>query len=532
MAGTTYRQAMGPVHTWAGVLLAGLLFFVFWTGTLLVFDREIDRWMQPSTRLPATLATTHAGIDGAVLDTVRRIAPGASTWLIRPPSERQPTVTVSWQPPGATESVERHLDPRTGAVLPDTGSEAATGFIFKLHYSLHLDWMRLGAWIVGVAGMGMVVLLVSGIVIHRRLLADFFLFRPRARLQRASLDLHNVTGVLLLPFHLMITLTGLAILINTHWPTVYAGAYDDVADAKKAFFVDAYADFKRPAAGRPAAAQAPVDPMLQAGRRQWDEGVAFVRIRHPGDANGYVEVRRGQQGINMRQDMLWFDAPDGRLLERFAPRPVVEAQRFIVGLHFTQFRHWTLRWLYFASGLAGCVMIAAGLLFWLESRRARHARLGLGGARIVEATSVAAIPGLLIATLAYLLANRLLPPDPAVGSWDRAELEIAAFVAAWLAAFAHAAWRARESGAARASPAWRDQCLAIAALAVATLAAHWASTGDHLARTAGRGDWAVAGVDAMVLLLGAGAAWVARRLGRTSAVAAAAEADDVQPGHA
>lgn len=49
-----FRQSMAWLHTWAGVVLGSLLFAIFWMGTLSVFDREIDRWMMPDTRSPAT----------------------------------------------------------------------------------------------------------------------------------------------------------------------------------------------------------------------------------------------------------------------------------------------------------------------------------------------------------------------------------------------------------------------------------------------------------------------------------------------
>ncbi len=51
---TGFRASMNWLHTWAGVVLGGLLFAIFWMGTLSVFDREIDRWMAPMTRLPVT----------------------------------------------------------------------------------------------------------------------------------------------------------------------------------------------------------------------------------------------------------------------------------------------------------------------------------------------------------------------------------------------------------------------------------------------------------------------------------------------
>ena len=38
--GSTFRESMGWLHTWAGLVIGLLLFAVFWTGTLCVFDTE------------------------------------------------------------------------------------------------------------------------------------------------------------------------------------------------------------------------------------------------------------------------------------------------------------------------------------------------------------------------------------------------------------------------------------------------------------------------------------------------------------
>lgn len=80
-----------------------------------------------------------------------------------------------------------------------------------------------------------------------------------------------------------------------------------------------------------------------------------------------------------------------------------------------------------------------------------------------------------MATLAFFVANRVLPPGAAVAGQDRAALEIWIFSLVWLASFAHA-WR-------RPARAWRGQCLAIAALALAAVAGNWITTGDHPGRS-------------------------------------------------
>src|SRR3546814_15120576 len=56
--------------------------------------------------------------------------------------------------------------------------------------------------------MFMLIAILSGIVTHKKIFADFFMLRF-GKGQRSWLDAHNVAEVFALPFHLMITYTGL-----------------------------------------------------------------------------------------------------------------------------------------------------------------------------------------------------------------------------------------------------------------------------------------------------------------------------------
>lgn len=62
------------------------------------------------------------------------------------------------------------------------------------------------------------------------------------------------------------------------------------------------------------------------------------------------------------------------------------------------------------------------------------------------------------------------------------------------------------------NPAWREQCWAVAVLAVAAVLLDWITTGDHLLRTIGTGYWPVAGVDLSLLATAALAVFAARKL--------------------
>lgn len=207
----TFRKSMSLLHTWAGVVIGSLLFAIFWMGTLSVFDREIDRWMMPATRLAAPPASV--SLDATVRPAAGKLTAGSPQWFVTLPTERTPTLRFGYHDAASDGFVSRHIDPRTGTVLPDQKSLGGSGFIFPFHFSLHLRWFDIGYWLVGLAGMAMLVLLASGVVIHHKILVDFFTFRPKKTLPRSSLDLHNLTGVLALPFHFVMALSGLCLIL-------------------------------------------------------------------------------------------------------------------------------------------------------------------------------------------------------------------------------------------------------------------------------------------------------------------------------
>lgn len=507
---SSYRRRLGGVHTWAGIVLSALIFAIFWMGTLSVFDREIDRWMMPATRLAAPQGPPR--LDALVPLVRAQVPEGARQWRIDWPTARTPVARLSWQTRDGQRE-QRHLNPPTLSLLPDAGTLGASGFFFPFHYSLHIDWNGVGKWLVGLAGMGMLVLLVSGVIIHRKLLADFFTFRPRKRLPRSSLDLHNLTGVVALPFYFAITLSGLVIFWAIYFPQAHVGVYGPGAKAKATVQADGYGRYVRPRASAPPAVAAvpppaSLDAMADEARLLWGNGAEpyLVRVWKPGSADSYVELRRSYaREVSMNLDQLYFDAATGRLLHRFEAAPAMGVQRFLSGLHFVQFEHWLLRWLYFGLGLSGCVMIATGTIHWLATRRARTPP----GARwrLVEALCVAGITGLVAATLAYMAANRLLPAQAHAGaSWgglDRSDLETTVFCAAWLASLVHAL--------ARGVRAWGDQACAIAALAVACVALNAWTTGAY-GTAITQTPIAVWGVDGMLLALAAAGVYAARRV--------------------
>lgn len=496
------RQAMDYLHTWAGVLFSALLFLVFFMGTLSVFDREMDRWMMPSTRVAFPQS---ASFDRHARPFLEQLGPGAKQWAAQYPSRREPLMRISWSQ--GNELKSRYVDVNTGQLLPEVGTKGATGFFFPFHYSFHIKWKDIGYWLLAVVSIAMLASLVSGVIIHKKVFQDFFTFRPAKSAHRATLDLHNASSILLLPFHFIITLSGLIIFMFIYMKPgiqmVYGG--DTTKYAHEVF--DQFAS--TPArAGRPLAS---VDSMVSEAQEIWGGGeIRRINIRNPQTDKTSIEIqRRPHDRITYETFTINFDPSTGEVLHRQTTLPALKVQRFISGLHMIPFDHWWLRWVYFIMGLISCVMIGTGFLLWVEKRRIRQQKEGRISYRIVSGIAVAATFGVVLSTLAMLAANKLLPAEA-----PRRELiEQLVFFGVWIIALGHALTRlaiAEKETDLRAP--WREQALACALLAVAAVLLNALITGDHIFKTIARGDFAVAGTDLVLLATAALAGYTARRL--------------------
>lgn len=482
------RLALNWFHTWFGLIVGALLFIIFWTGTLAVFDREIDRWTMPATRLPVAQSLSA----DALMPVVRDLVEGSRGWRMILPDERVPVAEVQ---AGFADGayVRRFVDPATLTILPDEGTAGATGFFYPYHYNLHSG--AIGLFLCALAAVIMVALCVSGVIVHRKIFADFFTLRIVRKPQRTTLDLHNLSGVLFLPFLLMISFTGVAIFTYTYLPSAQAIMFKSDPQAMSAGY------FSRGAAGKPGGPTVALEPLRDRAAAYWGARPNYVQIVHPGDANSYIELRPPNgRNISFSTEAIWFDAATGARLGASPSTGTRRAYDFLYGIHLVQFDHWPLRWLYFFSGLAGCVLIATGMLFWVQSRRKRHQREGRRGVRIAEAFAIATTVGPLLATLGFLVANRTLP----IATPERTSTEMWMFHLVWIASAGHAF--------ARGHTAWREQAWMVAAGCGLALVLNTWTTDTGLFEAISAKLWHSAGVDLSLLTGAILAAWSAFKL--------------------
>lgn len=549
-----FRQSMAWLHTWTGLLVGWVLFFVFMTGTTGYFDDEITRWMQPERPLATVSAYVPQaqGVARAQAFLASK-APGAQRWSIGLPGGRGETAwTLSWPKAGGDRDKTRPqrstrgehgerggrnqrlvFDPQAGSAVPvlsgAMGRETGGGVgLYRLHYQLHYVSHASAILIVGGCTMMMLLAVLSGVITHKKIFKDFFTFRP-GKGQRSWLDIHNVISVTALPFFLMITYTGLMFFMYAYMPAAMNLAYGPDRQWENDGYTNplnprANGQFQPgaggerrgpsiPASGIPAPLADLSDLVMKAEARWGRDRIENMTVTHPGDRNARVEITRAAIGLTTgRDDRLTFDGITGALL-RGPPeraRRTWQVQDSMIALHEGLFAGPVMRWLYFLSGLLGCGMVGTGLVLWTVKRRQKQIRAGRTdfGFRLVECLNIAAILGLPLGIAAYFWANRLLPAAmPERVAWE--------FHSLFLAIGAMLFWASvRKSGKAWAEGLWT---CAAAYLLLPVLNA--LTTERHLGVTLPSGDWALAGVDLTMLAIGIVLAAAARRVSHRLPVA-------------
>ncbi|WP_336041506.1 PepSY-associated TM helix domain-containing protein [Acinetobacter dispersus] len=522
------RQSMSWLHTWTSLLLGWLLYAVFLTGTLSFFQNEITVWMKPELHQSVNSTSQQQQL-GYALQYLQQNGQPAESWNIRFANERQPAIMLNIRKPGEgrRRGGEIYLDAQTGQEIKARETRGG-GFLYRFHFELYGMPRIWGRWIVGIATLFMFVAIISGIITHKKIFKDFFTFRP-AKGQRSWLDAHNATAVFALPFHIMITFSGLLLLMfmfmpwamNSHYgngQNFYQMLNEPVAKTPEQARLLAEQKQKEAAeegrgnrgGGRrgeaeqaaPVLAAAPMVNLVTLShyvQQGWEDNpIASIRVNKPNTVEADVEFNASRTTTLLDRESIpsmKFNAVTGQLIDE--AKPVNSASKaiytLVTWLHMARGVDSVLRWLLFLSGILGTMMVASGLILWVVKRIPDVQKLGYKpfGHRLVEVLNITAITGLPIACAAYFIANRFIPAQLA----ERSPLEINVFFIVWLVCLIHAAIRAHR-------PAWLEQLALAAVLFLFMPILNFLTGGQALWMSIYHGQWMIASFDLVCIILG------------------------------
>ena len=353
-------------HSALGLFFAALLYMVCLSGTITVFRAEIQQWEQPGVAAgrAAPEAVERALGDIYKLKSDQHGEALHSVAVFNNP-DREPRPIATWSVDGG-EFGARYVDLKTGALLEETHTPFAE-YLENLHVHLRLPspW---GIYLVGLIGVAMLSLVVSGLLAHPRIFKDAFHLRRGGSMRLQEADLHNRMSVWALPFHLTISFTGAFLGLSFFIVGILAFiAYDGDQEAAVRAILGPQATEDHDPRPLPGGSSMFADAQARTGLSQ----VNYVLAEHPGTAGQILTVEMNAPRDLSTGEVLYYDA-EGTFIEAsgsafgsFGPQTVAA----MGPLHFGWFGGLATKLAYLVFGLASTLVASTGVSIWLARRR-------------------------------------------------------------------------------------------------------------------------------------------------------------------
>lgn len=432
----TLRNAV-DAHGWLGLLISIPLFIIFWTGAITLFHPEVDHWAampqfpipQNTPQVPLTpLINKH--IETMNFDNSRRlfISPASNhhpylnayipviEQAVTPNNNINNSINNSDSINNINNSdtatpkntpLKRHyealiIDPATGNTLADNSPFQLAGFLNEMHFTLKLPQ---GRYLVGMVCFFFMVVLLTGLVIQfKKIIRHFFLYRTQGTQRHQANDLHNVIGVISLPYGIMYALTGLMFNLGIIFeiPTLkvlYQG--DNAAMTRDSGYTNTIPEPANIAYPMPS-----IDAITQQIARDNNGSIHSIRLHNYNDKNAtfqFFGVRgdgfADKINTNYHVQTQTYDTQDDNNFSNNVD--------LLLSLHMADFAGLDLRFIYFVLAIAVCAMIVAGNLLWVIKRqkRAHHPKI----LALTRALTLGGCMGVIVATAAAFMFERLLP---------------------------------------------------------------------------------------------------------------------------
>ncbi|WP_320150389.1 PepSY-associated TM helix domain-containing protein [uncultured Tolumonas sp.] len=413
------------LHTWVGLIAGMVLFVAFYAGVITLFRGEVTQWQQPELRAQATASPAEYQV---WLDRFIALHPQARDefWMILP-GEYEAQLRFMWMEAGKHgRQMVTQSELQSGEDEKQETSELAH-LINEVHFSLAIPGMT-GRTFLGVISLLYGLALVTGIVIHLpRLTKDFWLLRKQQGERRHWLDLHNLIGVISLPFHLIFAWTGAIWGLSALLYALFNSAIFD----QQLYAATGQTFMPMSNVQRTGVVQAalPADLLLRKLPNTAEFTPKWLHYKNYGDSSAQVEIVAQQEKQLSQSKLVVLNATTGQLVQDQTGDNESLNHGMMMGLyslHFGDFGGIAIRLLYAVLGIGGCFLFYSGNQLWINSqlknRQLKIQRQGIAMAKLTNGFCI----GCCIAISSLFVFSALMAEHPNI-----AMLQTKAFLIVW-----------------------------------------------------------------------------------------------------
>ncbi len=369
-------------HTVSGIVISVALYVIFFAGSFSFFRDEIANWQYGHTT--EVLDEIPDDINSVIAD----MGPGHKLFgrditISRYYNERK--INVSIGAPKDTLDMDNdgqgsfyYYDTKNGTHSNYQENYSLGEFLYRLHFLDQIPYPY-GRYLAGLVAFFFLFAIFTGIVVHwKKIVSNFYLFRPRAKLKTLWTDSHTALGVIGLPFQLVYAVTGAFFLLKFLLiaPSVM-GLYE--GDQNK-LFEDL--EYDRPTftfMNQPLKTDVDLNAYMVKTKEDWPEFyVTKAEIFNYGDANMHLSITGN---LNYRRK---FNGV-GNIVYKIADNSIVHlknplksttyldgVKNVLFRLHLGDYAGLGLRIISFILGLISCYVIISGIMIWLVARNKKQ----------------------------------------------------------------------------------------------------------------------------------------------------------------
>jgi len=372
-------------HTVSGIVISVALFVIFFAGSFSFFRDEIIGWERNE---PVMEGMDLKDIDvDRMLDSIseQKELYGRDVSFTKFFNERRlgVNITASQDSKAGDKAQIREFFYMDAENLNSYtyGSNYSIGeFLYRLHFFAQLNlWGTSGYLLSGFVAFFFLFAIITGVFVHwKKIVSNFYVFRPMASLKNLWTDAHTALGILGLPYQFVYAVTGTCLIIGTSVmsPAVVTFMYD--GDTNELYDDFGFNPLRFDMRGEKLAEIPSVNAFVAKAGQKWKGfEVKSVKIYNYGDKNMRIGID-GYTSHNLkfagRGDIL-YDL-DGAELQVTDPHSETSyqdaAMAVITQLHYGDYGGVPLRIVYFILGIASCFVIISGVMIWLVARDKKH----------------------------------------------------------------------------------------------------------------------------------------------------------------
>lgn len=368
-------------HTVSGIVISVALYVIFFAGSFSFFKEEIVAWERDQPIKEDIFKSTDFD---RLVDTVgqRYGTYGRDILIGQTNPERRVYISMS----GSKDSLAVEEDKARQFFYLDvdnmTSYDYKSGyslgeFLYRLHFFAQLNlYGTSGYLLAGFVSFFFLFAIITGVWVHwNKIVSNFYLFRPKAKLKTMWTDAHTVLGMLGLPYQFVYAVTGVYLIIGTTLfaPPVATFLYNN--NTEKLYSDMGVTTSTFPMTMEKLSTAPNINSFIEKTKKQWgDFELRSVNLQNYGDASMHISI----EGLPLSKlkftgkGLIVYKATTGEIVSNkspYGPSSYLDgATEVLRKLHFGDFGGIGMRIIYFVLGLLSCFVIISGVMIWLVAR--------------------------------------------------------------------------------------------------------------------------------------------------------------------